>query len=78
MPGDVITGSVIAFKGQADLNGVFHVDDFTFAGYFQEPKFRIPTSIRVRGPPRELLDTDLLMSDRKFVIFISGLEIGRE
>ena len=25
---------------------------------------------------RELLDPDLLVSDRKFVIFISGFEIG--
>jgi hypothetical protein len=41
-PGDVITGSVIALKGSADLNGVFHIEDFVYAGYYQDPKFTIP------------------------------------
>jgi hypothetical protein len=34
MPGDIITGSVIALRGEADLNGVFHVDDWLYPGYF--------------------------------------------
>ena len=37
MPGDVITGSVVALKGEADLNGIFHIDDFVYAGYHQSP-----------------------------------------
>ena len=32
--GDVITGTVVALRGEADLNGIFHIDDWTFAGYF--------------------------------------------
>ena len=32
-PGHVITGSVIALKGEADINGIFHVEDFTYANY---------------------------------------------
>jgi hypothetical protein len=33
MPGSVVTGSIVALKGEADLNGVFHIEDFTYALY---------------------------------------------
>ncbi len=33
IPGIIITGSTIALKGEADTNGIFHIDDFTYSNY---------------------------------------------
>ena len=77
-PGDVITGSVVALKGEADRNGIFIVEDFVYAGYNQSDQMSIPKSLTLFQPKRDLLDPVLLDSERKFVAFVSGFEIGLE
>ena len=34
---NVITGAIIALKGKADIDGIFHIDDYRYANYFQTP-----------------------------------------
>lgn len=35
-PGNVITGTIVALKGEADTNGVFHVQDYCYPNYEQK------------------------------------------
>jgi len=70
----LVTGCIIGALGRADLNGVFHVQDYVFAGYSQLTK--LPKSVTI-GRDRSIFDPAALASpDRKLVAFISGMEIG--
>ena len=72
--GHAVTGSIIAFKGVADVNGIFHVEDFMYPGYFQ--KLGIPKHVQIEQD-YQLQDMDRLRSaGRKLLMFISGIEIG--
>ena len=74
--GHAITGTIVAFKGVADINGIFHVEDYLYAGYFQ--KQEIPPHVEI-CKDYGLQDMDRLKStSRKLLMFISGIEIGLE
>jgi len=51
-PGMVITGSVVALKGEADIDGIFHVEDMVYPGYWQSAENCIPRQLKVGGAPR--------------------------
>ena len=69
-----MTGSIIAFKGTADSNGMFEVEDYCYAG----PAFPMPLPSQIKlNENRDLFDMNLLKSkSRKFIAFVSGLEFG--
>ena len=34
----VVTGSIVGLLGRADNNGVFHVEEYVYSGYWQNTK----------------------------------------
>jgi hypothetical protein len=72
----IVSGTVMALKGQAKAGGYFEVVDHCFAGYpFNS---HVPNDLKLLGTQRNLHDPSALeqTSGREFVAFISGLKFG--
>ena len=70
----IVTGSIIGCLGRADLNGIFHVEDWIYANYAKSAK--IPQGV-VCNLNRSLFNADALQDpNRRLVALVSGLELG--
>ena len=54
----IVTGTIIACLGRADINGIFFVEDYVFADYCNEPNIVLPTQII--DTKRSLFDPEAL------------------
>ena len=72
----IVTGSIIGCLGRADINGIFFVEDYVYAGYISEPNLSQDGSVNVQKR-RSLFDKEALADpNRTIVAFVSGLELG--
>lgn len=71
---DFITGSIVALRGHADLNGLFIINDFCYAGvpYFQN----LPPTVKTTDRKLKLYEAAEVGDDRDFIMLVSGLEFG--
>jgi len=65
-----VTGSIIGLLGRADMNGVFHTEDYVYAGYYQSTF--IPQSVNLTLKRSIFAEN----SERRLIALTSGLEIG--
>ena len=71
----IVTGSIIGCLGRADINGIFYVENYVYAGYIIDtPNIFSDMKFKTR---RSLFDRVALQDQgRNFVAFVSGLELG--
>ncbi|TNV79812.1 hypothetical protein FGO68_gene15306 [Halteria grandinella] len=62
-PGNFVTGSIMGMKGKVDQNGLFEVEEYTYAGINPEHIEKMPKSIT---------------SNKKYIAIVSGLEFGNQ
>lgn len=70
---EFVTGSIVALRGHADLNGLFIIQDFCYAGIpYCNP---LPPSVTYIEDKPSLYEVSA-QEDREFVMLVSGLEFG--
>lgn len=71
---DFVTGSIVALRGHADLNGLFIIKDYCYAGvpYIEN----LPSTVQTTKKKLKLYEAAEQADDRDFIMLVSGLEFG--
>lgn len=69
-----MTGSIVALRGHADLNGLFIIQDYCYAGipYIEN----LPPSVKTTSKKQKLYEAADMGDERDFIMLVSGLEFG--